>query len=231
MTAPTARTDDRVTALDDLLAERSSCRAFLDTPVPEEVLDRLLTMAQRSPSWCNTQPWHLTVVQGAAPETLRTEFVEYARSQPEKPDFPFPVEYAGQFLERRRECAWQLYNSVGIAKGDRTASYEQALENFRFFGAPAVAVITTESDLGTYGAVDCGVYVGHFLLAAQSLGLATIAQAALGSHAPFLREQLDIPEHRKIVLGISFGYADTDHPANSFRTSRANVANVVRIIS
>lgn len=166
-----APTNDRVAVLDDLLTERSSCRAFLETPVPAEVLDRLLTMAQRSPSWCNTQPWHLTVVEGSALETLRTEFVEHARSQTEKPDFPFPTEYTGQFLERRRECAWQLYDSVGIA------------------------------------------------------------QAALASHAPFLREHLDIPEHRKIVLGISFGYADTDHQANAFRTNRADIAIAARVIS
>lgn len=228
MSAPT---DARVAVLDELLAERWSCRAFLDAPVPGATLDALLTMAQRSPSWCNTQPWHVTVLQGPALETLRVGFVEYARSHTEDPDFSFPERYTGQFLERRRECAWQLYDSVGIAKGDRQASGEQALENFRFFGAPAVAVITTESDLGTYGAVDCGVYIGHFLLAAQSLGLATIAQAALASHSPFLRERLGLPEHRKIVVGISFGYADPDHRANGFRTARADLDTATTVLS
>ena len=186
----TAAIGERAAVLEDLLAARRSCRAFLDTPVPRDLLDQLLTLAQRSPSWCNTQPWHLTVVEGAALETLRAEFVEYARTHESESDFDFPAAYTGEFLARRRECAWQLYESVGIAKGDRVASAVQTLENFRFFGAPAVAVITTESDLGVYGAVDCGVYVGNFLLAAQSLGLGTIAQAALASHAPFLRERL-----------------------------------------
>lgn len=228
MSAPT---DRRVDVLDELMTQRWSCRAFLDTPVPRETTDRLLTMAQRSPSWCNTQPWHVTVVEGAALEAVRADFVDHARKHPEQPDFPFPEKYTGQFLERRRECAWQLYDSVGITKGDRQASGEQALENFRFFGAPAVAVITTEAELGTYGAVDCGVYVGHFLLAAQSLGLATIAQAALASHAPFLRERLDLPENRKIVLGISFGFADLGHRANGFRTSRTDIDTAVTVMS
>ncbi|WP_280762204.1 nitroreductase [Prescottella agglutinans] len=223
--------DERVAVLEELFTERWSCRAFQDIPVPREILDRLLAMAQRSPSWCNTQPWHITVIEGDALEAIRADFVEHAQTNSDASDFPFPARYTGQFLERRRECAWQLYDSVGIAKGDRQASGEQALENFRFFGAPAVAVITTEADLGTYGAVDCGVYVGHFLLAAQSLGLATIAQAALASHAPFLRERLGLPENRKIVVGISFGYADVDHPANGFRTSRAGMDTVATLIS
>lgn len=224
-------TEDHVAVLNELLTQRRSCRAFRDEPVPREVLDRLLTMSQRSPSWCNTQPWHLTVVCGPALEKLRSEFVDHAREHAPESDFEFPTAYTGDLLARRRECAWQLYESVGVARGDRRASAEQALQNFQFFGAPAVAVITTEADVGVYGAVDCGVYVGNFLLAAESLGLATIAQAALAAHAPFLRERLSIPDHRKIVLGISFGYADREHPANAFRTTRAGVASAATVIS
>lgn len=227
----TTQIDDQTDTLNRLLTERRSCRAFQDVPVPTDTLDTLLAMAQRSPSWCNTQPWHTTVLRGPALEEIRNEFVDYVRKNAEQPDFSFPAKYTGKFLERRRECAWQLYDSVGIPKGDRVASREQTLENFRFFGAPAVAVITTEADLGTYGAIDCGVYVGNFLLAAQSLGLATIAQAALASHGPFLREKLAIPEHRKIVLGISFGFADSEHPANSFRTSRADIDSAATIVT
>lgn len=217
--------------LERLVAERWSCRGFLDQEVPADVLCRLLEMAQRSPSWCNTQPWQLTLLQGAATDRLRDEFVHHAVANVETPDFPFPQRYTGVHQERRRECAWQLYEAVGVQKGDREASARQARENFRFFGAPNVAIVTTDADLGVYGAVDCGVYVAHFLLAAQSLGLGVIAQAALASHSGFLREQLSLPADRKIVLGISFGYPDHDHPANGFRTQRADPASVVTMLS
>ena len=60
---------------------------------------------------------------------------------------------------------------------------KQALENFNFFGAPHVAIITTDEALGVYGAVDCGGYVTSFMLAAQALGVATVPQAALAFHA------------------------------------------------
>lgn len=100
------------------------------------------------------------------------------------------------------------------------------LRNFDFFDAPHVAVITTEADLGEYGAIDCGLYVNTFLLSAHSLGIATAPQAALASYSGFLHDYFDIPEHRRVVLGISFGYADLEHPINSFRTERADVTNV-----
>ena len=87
-------------------------------------------------------------------------------------DFPFPREYLGVYLERRRESGFQLYNSLGIARGDKAAYAKQALENYNFFGAPHVAIIHTDEALGVYGAIDCGAYVSNFMLAAQALGSA-----------------------------------------------------------
>ena len=114
-----------------------------------------------------------------------------------------------------------LYEALGIPKGDREASARQAAQNFTMFGAPHVAIVTSDEALGVYGAVDCGAYVGNFLLAAHSLGVATIAQAALAAYPSVLREVLGIAQDRSIVCGISFGLADTAHAANGFRTQRA----------
>ncbi|HAM89204.1 MAG TPA: nitroreductase, partial [Rhodobacteraceae bacterium] len=46
-------------------------------------------------------------------------------------------------------------------------------------------------------------------------------------HAPLVRDALEVPEDRQILCGISFGYSDTAHPANSFRTTRAAVDEVM----
>lgn len=226
-------------ALGRLLAQRHSCRAYRPDPVPRAVIARMLSLAQLSPSWCNSQPWQVVVTEGDATERLRAALYAHARQDlathqnaPQlQPDFPFPAAYRGVYKERQREVGWQLYESVGIAHGDRVASAEQALQNFRLFDAPHMLLITSERELGTYGAVDCGVYLGSLLLAAQSLGLACIPQAALASYAPLMRAQLGIAEHRAIVAGVSFGYAAPDHPANRFRSRRATVDEAVEWMS
>jgi nitroreductase len=224
--ARAAKADAHAT-LAELLQTRYSCRGFLARPVPRDTIRAILATAQRSASWCNAQPWKLHVASGPAVERLRTALGESARRETPAPDFAWPEAYRGVYQERRRECGWGLYASLGIAKGDREASTAQALENFRFFGAPHVAIVTTDAALGVYGAVDCGAYVGNFMLAAWSLGVATIAQAALASHPAPLREQLGIADDRLIVCGISFGYADPAHPANAFRTTRADPEDCV----
>lgn len=218
-----------VEALERLLANRWSCRGYLDRQVPRETIDRLLTIAGRTPSWCNTQPWHLTITSGDATKRLAEALV--ASFDGSGTDFDFPATYAGVFRERRRESGWQLYDAVGVAKGDREASAREMLRNFEFFGAPHVAILTTEADLGVYGAVDCGLYVDSFLLAAQSLGLGAIAQAALAARAPFLREWFGLPAGRKVVCAISFGFADPDHATATYRTSRAPIDDTATFVN
>ncbi|MFI6869078.1 nitroreductase [Nocardia sp. NPDC050406] len=218
---------DQYDVLRDILDQRWTCRQFRPDAVPRETIERLLELAQRTPSWCNTQPWQVVLTSGAATDRFRKALLEHVRSAAPAADFDFPAKYDGVFRDRRRECGFQLYDSLGIVKGDQAGTMRQMLRNFELFDAPHVAIVTSEADLGVYGAVDAGLYIGNFLLGAQSLGLGAAPQAALANYSPFLREYFEIPDHRRVVAAISFGYADTDHPVNGFRTRRADLAEVV----
>jgi nitroreductase len=214
-------------SLPELLATRHSCRGYLPAPVPRATIERILELAQRTPSWCNAQPWQVVVASAGAARAFSEAMLQAADAHPPHPDFAWPQEYAGRYGERRRACGWALYGSVGVARGDRAASARQSRENFRLFGAPHVAIVTTERALGVYGAVDCGAYVNNFMLAAHSLGVASIAQAALGSWPGVVRQCFGLSENRLVLCGISFGFEDPAHPANAFRMARAPLAEVV----
>lgn len=220
-------------ALSDLLVNRFSCRAYRSEPVPHAVIQTMLALAQNAASWCNSQPWHIHVTEGAATERLRETM--YARaladakvgSLSSQSDLPFPSNYTGVYKERQREVAWQLYEAVGIEYGDRISSGKQTLENFRLFGAPHALVLTTEKSIGPYGVLDCGSYLGTLILAAQSLGIGMIPQAAFANYCPLLRDFFGIPDNRDIVCGASFGFPDLGHPANQFRSRRAALDDTV----
>ena len=216
-----------MTAVEALLSERYSCRAFLPDPVPDEIIERLFGAAQRTASWCNTQPWQVHLLGGEAISRFSREITEHVLSHEQSADLGMP-EYEDVYLERRRESGFALYSALGIERSDREARGLQMLKNFTFFGAPHTAIITTDRALGTYGAVDCGGYVSNLLLTAQSLGLGSIAQAAIAMYADFVRQWLELPEDRAVVCAVSFGYADPEEPANAFRTTRADLDVVVR---
>jgi nitroreductase len=217
--------EQRIGVLEELLNERYSVRAFLPQPVPRPIIEHVLRVAQRTASWCNSQPWQVVIASGAAKERFRQSiYAEASSGAAEDTDFPFPREYLGVYLERRRESGFQLYNTLGIPRGDKASYAQQALENYNLFGAPHVAIIHSTEPLGVYGAIDCGAYVGNFMLAAQALGLGTIPQAALARHSGLIRRHFKLGEDRRVVCGISFGFADHAHRVNSYRTSRAEIA-------
>ncbi|MFM0337068.1 nitroreductase [Paraburkholderia fungorum] len=227
-----ARNSSDLEVVRRLLDERYSCRAFRSESVPRDVIEKILTSAQRTASWCNSQSWRVTITEGEGTERLRRILYEHASNEePQEPDFVFPREYRGVYLDRRRESGFQLYSALGIERGDKPAYIRQMLQNFRLFGAPHVAIITTDEALGVYGTIDCGCYVSNFLLAAHASGVATIPQAALSSYAKVIRRELSLGEDRKMVCAISFGYADEGHPANSYRTNRAPLADSVRWVT
>lgn len=219
---------DALDHLSVLLDERWTCREFLPDEVPAEDLRRLLALAQRSPSWCNTQPWQVEVTSGDATRRVREALREHVLAQPQQPDFAWPEGYPGVYGERRRECGFQLYDTLGIDRADKAARLVQMLRNFDLFGAPHLLLVTTEASLGTWGALDCGTWLQTLLLGAQAMGLAAAPQAALAGYAPFFREHFGLPDSRRVVVGVSLGYADTGAPVNAFRTSRAALDDAVR---
>ncbi|MBW4707491.1 nitroreductase [Roseobacter sp. YSTF-M11] len=214
-------------ALTDLLKTRYSCRAFRPDPVPQETIERIVSAARHAPSWCNAQPWQVTVAMPGATDRFRDGLQRAVRDDAPKLDLAGPDGYPGVYGERRRACGWQLYDAVGVQKGDRSGSGAQMMRNFALFDAPHVAIVSSPRALGGYGAMDTGGFVTAFTLAATALGVSSIAQAAIASYAGFVRAHFDIPEERLILCAISFGYADPDHPANSFRTDRAEISDIV----
>jgi nitroreductase len=217
-----------MTGVKEALRSRFSCRRFLPKDVPRATIESILTTAQMTPSWCNTQPWQNILLSGQAVNHLADKLYAHAASGARaQPDFAFPTRYEGIYRDRRKVCGVQLYQSLGIGKDERDKAAEQALENFRFFGAPHVLLISTSDALGTYGAVDCGLYVCAFILAAREHGVDSIAQAAIASYPDVLRDHFDVGPDRKFLCAIPFGYADGAHPANAYRTERADLADVV----
>lgn len=217
--------------LEALLGARFSCRAFRPEPVPRARIERALALAQRTPSWCNTQPWQVSVVSGAPLARLCDALTETARrGEPERPHFPFPEAYLGVYRDRRRVCGVQLYQSLGIGREDRDAARAQAMENFRVFGAPHAAFVTTPAELGVYGAVDCGLWLMAFLLALESQGIQAIAQAALASWPDVVDAHVGLGEGRRLVFGVAFGHGVAAAPVNGYRTERAPLAQTVRFM-
>jgi len=232
MNHPPPPAGDDVQTLHRLMHARFSCRAYLPAQVELSTVRSILDVARASASWCNVQPWdELVIASGARTEAFRQALAAHARAHPEgDSDIPFPEAYRGVYQERRRSAGYQLYAALGIAREDHARRAQQAFENFHLFGAPHVAIVTVPREQGVYGAVDAGGFVCAFMLSAQAHGVATTAQAALARQSGFIRSYFNIPEDRRVLCGISFGYADAAHPVNGYRTERAAVDDFLHLV-
>ncbi|HEV7976083.1 nitroreductase [Amycolatopsis sp.] len=217
------------TTIEDALLSRRSCRAFLPDPVPRTELERLLTLAARSASNSNSQPWHVHVLTGAAKHGLTTALLHAHDTAGRVPtreyDYqPSPDDWPEPFHSRRRRFGEGLYKeTLGIAHDDSTGRLDHHRRNYGFFGAP-VGIILTVSRRPLEGAlIDAGLFLQALMLAARGAGLDTCAQASFIDFYPVLREKLPIPKDHLIVCGLALGYADDDHRLNQQRTPREPV--------
>jgi nitroreductase len=52
--------------IDEIMTRRIACRDFCDAPVPRRTIEQILHVARFAPSGANIQPWHVSVLSGAA---------------------------------------------------------------------------------------------------------------------------------------------------------------------
>lgn len=215
--------------MNDLLNQRHSCRAFLDTPVPTDTLEQVFALAQRAPSNCNVQPWQTLVVSGEQKDVLSQALVNAVmQQQPPNPDFNWAIAYQNEHRERQFGSANALYSAMGIAREDKRARQMAMLRNWQFFDAPHVAIFTMDKYLDIMGAVDMGIYAQSLSLIMQQHGISNCMQGALGQFPDPIRDIFGLPEERGVLFGMSFGYADPDAPANQARTTREDLKTNVQ---
>lgn len=213
--------------LDETIRQRRSVRGFLPKPVPREVIEELLALAQHAPSNCNVQPWRVYIASGEMREKLRAALVEAVLGGSSSGAMASVDDFRGGYRDKQVACAVELYGKMGIERGDKAGRLKAMLRNFEFFDAPHVAYICMDKSFGIGVALDVGIYVQTLMLAMQSRGIGSCAQAALRAYPDLVAAQLGIPDDQQILCGLSFGYEDATVPANQTRQPRDPISSNV----
>lgn len=213
--------------LSDAITSRWSCRAYLDKPISQEQVRKILDIARWAPSGVNAQPWQVAVVTGATKERITDSLIQAREDRiAENPDYDFyPAQWVEPYKTRRRDTGLSLYRALDIKKDDPDGRKKAWYNNYHFFGAPAGLFVSVDQAMGKGSWLDMGMFVQNILLVANSMGLATCPQASLVEYPDRVREILAMPADRQLVVGIALGYADTAHPVNSYRLDREVVEN------
>jgi len=206
----------------EAIKDRISTRAFLDKPVPNEIITQILDTARWSPSGTNTQPWKVAVVQGETKQTISDALLDtVSKGTKPNPDYDYyPETWIEPFKSRRFECGMALYKALEIGREDKDKRMEAGLNNFRFFSAPVSLFFFIDNAMGKGSWVDMGMFLQSVMLGAMDHDLATCPQASTADYPDLVREILEVSDQYSLICGMSLGYPQVDHPVNQYRTSR-----------
>ena len=156
---------------DEVIKTRRSIRGYLDKPVPKELIREILEIAMRAPTSMNSQPWNFYVVAGDVLDRIRKGNVERnVAGVPDSREFRMGPPYQGVHRDRQVEIAVQLFQAMGIERGDKEKRMDWVLRGFRQFDAPVSIVITYDKALagGDIPPFDCGGVVNCIVNTAWS---------------------------------------------------------------
>lgn len=210
----------------EAVRSRLSVRAFLDKPVPPNLLRSVLDLAARAPSGGNLQPWRLHVLSGGTLE----EFREIMRQRLARDPSPDPLEYHvypanlwEPYRTRRFRVGEMMYALLGIPREERDARLRWFANNYEFFGAPVALFCLIDCKMGPPQWSDLGMYLQTVMLLLREHGLSSCPQECWSRYNRVVREFLGAPEELMLFCGMAIGYADESSAVNRLASERMSL--------
>jgi len=209
----------------EVISDRRSTRGFLDKPVGRETLEKLLSLATRAPSAINLQPWEFVVVSGEERKRLSRLLLKSMRERNVSCGPDARETLPKRFIERQKS----LLDSMMPGIPDNIPFQEFINEgSCNFYGAPTAVIINIDKVFSSSHLTDIGIVVGYFVLATHALGLGSCPIGLIRALSDDIKELLNIPEEKEVVISIAVGYRDPDAKINQARSERVPLADVVR---
>ena len=208
---------------------RKSIRAYKPTPVPKELLTRILNEAKRSPSCANTQPWEFAVFGGQIMEEMKKAYQQRFLSGVEpNPEIPYPfMAWPEPYRSRRMSLSKTQSDFIGIDRENKEQVQQFWLRGYGFFGAPNGMILYIADTLPVWSILDAGIVLQSILLLAHHYGLGCCPQVQMIVYPDIIRKLMAIPSSKKIVIGLSIGYPDEDAIINKYVSDRLPLDEMV----
>ncbi len=210
------------------IQERKSIRAFKRDPIPKEKIEAVLNLAIHAPSAINLQPWEFTIVTGEERERLSRRLIKAYREKQIScgPDAVKPLpKTIGKRGAKTLEAMNPFFKEMGV-QSDQFINEGSC----NFYGAPVAIIICLDDSFSKARLVDMGAVLGYFGLAAHELGLATCPIGLITAYEDEIKDTLNIPENKMVVIGIALGYPDQESPINRFKSYREDLEKFTRWI-
>ncbi|OGP73649.1 MAG: nitroreductase [Deltaproteobacteria bacterium RBG_16_49_23] len=211
-----------------VINERRSVRAFKPDPVPKQTIEEILKMAILAPSAINLQPWEFVVVTGEERERLSRRLIK-AYKEKQISCGPGNVKPLPKTFAKRGAKTLELMNPFFEEMGvDPNQFINEGSCNF--YGAPVAIFFCLDDSFPKARVVDIGLALGYLILTSHEFGLGTCPIGLITAYEDEIKELLNIPENKMVVIGVALGYPDEKSPINRFKSYRENLDKFIRWI-
>jgi nitroreductase len=211
------------------IQERRSIRAYKPDPVPRERIEEILRSSIHAPSAINLQPWEFIVVTGEEKERLSRRLIK-AYQEKQIACSPGNVKPLPKIYGKRGAKTLALmkpfFEEMEITEIDQFINEGSC----RFYGAPAAILFCLDDSFPRTRMVDVGLALGYLALTAHEFGLGTCPIGLISAYEDEIKDLLNIPENKNVIIGLALGYPDWDVPINRFKSHRDDLEKFVRWI-
>ena len=212
----------------EAVRQRRSIRRFDCRPIEKTTLAKVLTDAANAPSAINMQPWEIHVLSDKERERLSRKLLKRLEERQITCGPGATKRIPDIFIERARLTAEAMTPPVEEMGSDFKTFVNRGSLNF--YGAPSVALIFIDESFPPERMTDIGIFIGYLTLTAHAYGLGACPVGLVTSYEDEIKDALNIPENKKLVISVAMGYPDPDAPINQFRSQRADIHEYVRWI-
>jgi len=211
-----------------VIEERKSIRAFKPDPVPREKIEEILKLSIHAPSAINLQPWEFIVVTGEEKERLGRRLIK-AYKEKQIACSPGNVKPLPKTFGKRGAKTLELMKPFFEEMGANIDPYINE-GSCNFYGAPVAILLCLDDSFPKARMVDIGLALGYLILAAHEFGLGTCPIGLIIAYEDEIKDLLNIPENKNVIIGVALGYPDSDIPINRFKSQRDNLEKFIRWI-
>ncbi len=209
----------------DLMNKRRSARHYSDKPVSRADIEDLIRCAGQAPSAINLQPWEYVVVHGEEKDRLvrRLKKVHAAKKTTCGPGTTEPL--PEKFADRSRKASKAMKPDI-----DRlNIPFNQFIEegSCSFYGAPVAIIVLMDRLFPKIRYLDVGLSVSYLFLAAGAKGLSTCPIGLVTDYGEDIKDSLNIPPEKEVLLTIALGYEDESALETSFKPEREPVNEIL----
>ncbi|KRM71814.1 nitroreductase [Lacticaseibacillus brantae] len=211
----------------DAIHTRHATRAFQDTPVPIETLTAIVSDAQHTPSWGNSQSWQVAIATGNSLANIKQRFADASDAgQAENADLE--KVHRGDFSTFASQNMGHWVGTFRpVIESDSTTYWDSRAHLYR---APAIAYLLLDHDPNSWSIYDLGAFSETLMLAAAGRGVQSLVSYELVKYPDIVREELGLRSHQVVAMGVALGYEQPDKKLNQYRSDRVPVDQILRIV-